>query len=162
MSEHPFCFFFVCIRKCQSHTGWFFFSGFLPIAIRILSACLSEKILGPAGSQVFIFCSQNKYSGRQKLYLRINGFSFAKDNRLSLVYVFAKKKVTYLGGQVGDQAWKFSRHWVKTGCIGDPTGCNIEPWFSDFFLCKFVSPSLPPIILVNVCKISRLEELYLC
>ena len=27
-----------------------------------------EKILGPAGPQVFIFCRQNKYSGRQKLY----------------------------------------------------------------------------------------------
>ena len=34
----------------------------------------------------------------------INGFSFVKDNGLSLVYVFPKKKVTYLGGQVGDQA----------------------------------------------------------
>ena len=63
-----------------------------------------KKILGPAGPQVFIFCRQNKYSGRQKLYLRINGFSFVKDNGLSLVYVFPKKKVTYLGGQVGDQS----------------------------------------------------------
>ena len=45
-----------------------------------------------------------------------------KDNRLSLVYVFPKKNVTYLGGQVGDQAWKFGRHWVKAGRIGDPTG----------------------------------------
>ena len=63
-----------------------------------------KKILGPAGRQVFIFCRQNKYSGRQKLYLSINGFSFVKDNGLSLVYVFPKKKVTYLGGQVGDQA----------------------------------------------------------
>ena len=27
-----------------------------------------KKILGPAGPQVFIFCRQNKYSGRQKLY----------------------------------------------------------------------------------------------
>ena len=34
-----------------------------------------KKIFGPAGTQVFIFCHQNKYSGRQKLYLRINGFS---------------------------------------------------------------------------------------
>ena len=57
----------------------------------------------------------------------INGFSFVKDNRLSLVYVFPKKNVTYLGGQVGDQAWKFGRHWVKAGRIGDPTGCNVEP-----------------------------------
>ena len=38
------------------------------------------------------------------------------------------KKVTYLGGQVGDQAWKFGRHWVKAGLIGDPTGHNVEPW----------------------------------
>ena len=64
-------------------------------------ARLSEKILGPAGPQIFIFCRQNKYSGRQKC---INGFSFVKDNGLLLVYVFPKKKVTYLGGQVGDQA----------------------------------------------------------
>ena len=48
-------------------------------------------------------------------------------NRSSLVYVFPKKKVTYLGGQVGDQAWKFGSHWVKVGRIGDPTGCNVEP-----------------------------------
>ena len=57
----------------------------------------------------------------------INGFSFVKDNGLSLVYVFPKKKVTYLGGQVGDQAWKFGRHWVKAGRIGDPMGRNVEP-----------------------------------
>ena len=38
------------------------------------------------------------------------------------MYVFSKKKVTYLGGQVGDQAWKFSHHWVKAGHIGNPTG----------------------------------------
>ena len=44
-----------------------------------------KKIVGPVGPQVFIFCRQNKYSGRQKLYLRINGFSFLKDNGLSLV-----------------------------------------------------------------------------
>ena len=68
-----------------------------------------KKIFGPAGTQVFIFCHPNKYSGRQKLYLRINGFSFLKDNGLSLVYVFPKKKVTYLGGQVGDQVRKFGR-----------------------------------------------------
>ena len=87
-----------------------------------------KQILGPVGPQVFISCCQNKYAGRQKLYLRINGFSFVKDNGLSLVYVFPKKKVTYLGGQVGDQAWKFGRHWVKAGRIGDPTGRNVEPW----------------------------------
>ena len=92
-----------------------------------------KKILGPAGPQVFIFCCQNKYFGGQKLYLRINGFSFVKDNGLSLVYVFPKKKVTYLGGQVGEQAWKFGRHWVKAGRIGDPMGRNIEPWSADFF-----------------------------
>ena len=27
-----------------------------------------KKILGPTGPQVLIFCRQNKYSGRQKLY----------------------------------------------------------------------------------------------
>ena len=81
-----------------------------------------KKIFGPAGTQVFLFCHQNKYSGRQKLYSRINGFSFVKDNGLSLVYVFPKKKVTYLGGQVGDQARKFGRDWVKAGRIGDPHG----------------------------------------
>ena len=43
------------------------------------------------------------------------------------MYVFPEKKITYLGGQVGDQAWKFSRHWVKASRIGDPTGCNVEP-----------------------------------
>ena len=32
-----------------------------------------KKIWGPAGPQVFIFGRQNKYSDRQKLYLRING-----------------------------------------------------------------------------------------
>ena len=32
-----------------------------------------KKIFGPAGPQVFIFGRQNEYSGRQKLYLRING-----------------------------------------------------------------------------------------
>ena len=47
---------------------------------------IQKKIVGPAGPQVFIFCCQNKYSGRQKLYLRINGFSFVKDNGLSLEY----------------------------------------------------------------------------
>ena len=50
-----------------------------------------------------------------------------KDNGLSLMYVFPKKKVTLLGGQVGDQAWKFGRHWVKAGHIGDPRGRNVEP-----------------------------------
>ena len=41
---------------------------------KTLAQCsTSEKILGPAGPQVFIFGHQNKYSGRQKLYLRING-----------------------------------------------------------------------------------------
>ena len=58
--------------------------------------------------------------------------SCVKDKKLSLVYVYPKKKVTYLGGQVGDQAWKFSRHWVKAGRIGDPTGRNVEPWLNFF------------------------------
>ena len=57
-----------------------------------------------------------------------------KDNRLLLVYVFPKKKVTYLRGQVGDQAWKFGRHWVKAGRIGDPTGRNVEPCIGLGFL----------------------------
>ena len=56
-----------------------------------------------------------------------------KDNGLSLVYVFPKKKVTYLGGQVGEQVWNFGRHWVKAGRIGDPTDRNVEPWGADFF-----------------------------
>ena len=43
------------------------------------------------------------------------------------MYVYPKKKVTYLGGQVGDQAWKFSYHWVKAGRIGNPTGRYVEP-----------------------------------
>ena len=60
----------------------------------------------------------------------INGFSFVKDNGLSLVYIFPKKKVIYLGSQVGDQAWKFGRHWVKPGRLGDPTGRNVEPWIA--------------------------------
>ena len=59
---------------------------------------------------------------------RLLSVGFVKDNRLSLVYVFPKKKVTYLGGQIGDQAWKFSRHWVEAGHIGDPTGRNVKPW----------------------------------
>ena len=40
---------------------------------RTNSARLLEKILGPAGPQVFIFGRQNKYSSCQNLYLRING-----------------------------------------------------------------------------------------
>ena len=45
------------------------------------------------------------------------------------MYVFPKKKVTYLGDQVCDQVWKFvfSRQCVKAGRIGDPTGGNVEP-----------------------------------
>ena len=50
-----------------------------------------------------------------------------KDNGLPLVYIFPKKKATYLGGQAGDQAWKFDRHWVKAGHIGYTTGRNVEP-----------------------------------
>ena len=66
-----------------------------------------RKNIGASWLPSFIFCRQNKYFGRQKLYFKINGFSFVEDNGLSLVYVFQKKKVTYLEGQVGDQAWKF-------------------------------------------------------
>ena len=58
-----------------------------------------------------------------------------KDNRLSLVYVFPKKKVTYLGGQVGDQVRKFGRDWVKAGRIGDPMGRNVEP--STGYMCLY-------------------------
>ena len=68
------------------------------------TARLSEKNTGASRTPSFHICRQNKYSGRQKLYLRINGFSFVKDNGLSLVYFFPKKKVTYLRRQVGDQA----------------------------------------------------------
>ena len=68
------------------------------------TARLSEKNIGASWPPSFHFCRQNKHSGRQKLYLRMNGFSFVRDNGLSLVYIFPKKKVTYLGGQVGEQA----------------------------------------------------------
>ena len=124
-----------------------------------------KKILGPAGHQVFIFCRQNKYSGRQKLYLRINWFSFAKDNRLSLVYVYAKKKV-YLGGQVGDQAWKFSRHWVKAGRIGDPTGRKVEPCIpcaplNNERLEKILKEIIPHFCIIYISKI-QLVVYYQC
>ena len=89
----------------------------------ILSARLSEKNLGAK----FSFFVARTSILVAKNY--INGFSFVKDNGLSLVYVFPKKRVTYLGGQVGDQAWKFGRHWVKADRIGDPTGHNVKPWF---------------------------------
>ena len=64
----------------------------------ILSARLSEKNLGAK----FSFFVARTSILVAKNY--INGFSFVKDNGLSLVYVFPKKRVTYLGGQVGDQA----------------------------------------------------------
>ena len=70
----------------------------------ICSARLSEKILGPAGPYKFSFFVARTSILVAKNY--ITGFSFVKDNGLSLVYVFPKKKVTYLGGQ----AWKFGRH----------------------------------------------------
>ena len=106
------------------------------------SARLSEKNRGASWPQVFIFCRQNKYSGRQKLYLRINGFSFLKDNGLSLLYIFPKNRVTYLGGQVSDQAWKSGRHCVKAGRIGDPTGRNVEPWMQEHWLCFLLAHSV--------------------
>ena len=72
-----------------------------------------KKILGPAGPQVFIFGCQNKYSGHQKLYLRTKGFIFLKDNGLSLVYVFPKKKVTWgPGWRPGVKIWSpLSKSW---------------------------------------------------
>ena len=44
------------------------------------------------------------------------------------MYIFPKK-VTYLGGQVGNQAWKVGHHWVKTSPIGESTGRNVEIYF---------------------------------
>ena len=40
-----------------------------------------------------------------------------------------KTKLKYLGGQPGNQAWKVSRHWIKSSRIGDPTGRNVSPAF---------------------------------
>ena len=76
-----------------------------------------KKIVGPAGPQVFIFCRQNKYSGHQKLYSRINGFSFLKDNRF--ISVRFPKKESHLswgpGKQPGMKIWsplcKSWSHW---------------------------------------------------
>ena len=39
------------------------------------------------------------------------------------------KKVTYLGGQIGNQTWKFGRHWVKTSRIGKSTRRKVEICF---------------------------------
>ena len=52
-----------------------------------------EKILGPAGPQVFIFGRQNKYSGRQKLYLRTNGSSITSNliKRVLTIYMYRMK-----------------------------------------------------------------------
>ena len=45
------------------------------------------------------------------------------------MYVYPKK-VTYLGGQIGNHAWKWrGHHWVKTSLIGKPSGCNVEICF---------------------------------
>ena len=93
----------------------------------IFRSTFKKKYWGQLAPKFSFFVARTSISGRQKLYLRINGFSFVTDNRLSLVYVFPKKKVTYLGGQVGEQVWKFGRHWVKAGRIGYPTGRNVEP-----------------------------------
>ena len=38
------------------------------------------------------------------------------------------KEVSHPGGQVGDKVGKFSRHWVKAGRTGKPTGRHVEPW----------------------------------
>ena len=55
------------------------------------------------------------------------------------MYVFSKKKVTYLADQVGDQAWKCSRHWVEAGRIGDPTGRNVEPCLISYVAIRTLS-----------------------
>ena len=39
------------------------------------------------------------------------------------------KKVTYLGGQIGNQACKLGGHWVKTSRIGKPTRRKVEICF---------------------------------
>ena len=39
------------------------------------------------------------------------------------------KKVTYLGGQIGNQAWKLGRHLVKTSRISTPTRRKVEICF---------------------------------
>ena len=44
------------------------------------------------------------------------------------MYVFPKK-VTYPGGQVGNQEWKVGCHWVKTSRNGEPTGRNVNICF---------------------------------
>ena len=79
------------------------------------SARLSEKILGPAGPQVFIFCRPNKYSGRQKLYLRINGFSFVKDKQIIISVRFPKEESRLSWGsglQPGVKIWSpLSKSW---------------------------------------------------
>ena len=32
------------------------------------------------------------------------------------------------GGQTGDHTRKVNRQQTKSSRIGDPTGCNVEPW----------------------------------
>ena len=60
------------------------------------------------------------------------------------MYISPKKKVTYLEGQVGDQVWKFSRHWVKAGHIGHRTGHNVEPWKPAITPPELLILRLPP------------------
>ena len=48
-----------------------------------------KKVLGPTGPQVFIFGHQNKYSGRQKLYLRV---ILMEHNKLNIFYVALTEK----------------------------------------------------------------------
>ena len=52
---------------------WWFFALFCVKKEYQSVLDFQKKILGPTGPQVFIFGHQNKYSSRQKLYLRING-----------------------------------------------------------------------------------------
>ena len=61
--------------------------------VTMFSARLSEKILGPAGPQVFIFGRQNKYSGCQKLYLGTNGPSITSNliKRVLTIYMYCMK-----------------------------------------------------------------------
>ena len=72
--------------------------------IYIQCSTFRKKSWGQLAPKFPFFVARTSILVTQKLYLRINGFSFLRDNGLSLVYIFSKKKVTYLGGQVGDQS----------------------------------------------------------
>ena len=107
-----------------------------PIFLRFLTFLpLKSREIGWFFCEFWLFSCENPakladFSANLPVKIPRNFALFpAKYQKPWLVYVFPKKKVTYLGGQVGDQAWKFSRHCVKAGRIGDPTGHNIEPWY---------------------------------